>query len=239
MRVDRFGLIVHKDGGGDTACREGHAFTCLAILSKRHGILYPLEHLGVGKCDLKRTIDLLSPSPGVWRRHPVDWNAIDDFSRDQQTPLIIMFGYYKKKREIKDTLLQHLNRLGKYQNKDWATPEHFSFYFRALRWWWLWPWFFFSDLFMLLGTVINIVKSYDAEFTDDAINHTIALEQARDFYPTPVSWLARVLYYKFRQHSHGKIFYSHPVVGAIAWYFKNTGNEQMATLWGEIILGEK
>lgn len=230
MKFDEFGLITQLDGNsGDASQREGfYSFGKWVVGTPIH------------RDEMYRVLNLLQASPGIFRRHPVQFNDPNDESRDQMNPLIIAMGAYEIKNILRITLWNHIKRFGRYQNKDWAGPVDWGIYVRAFRAWYLYPYLLFSDLFLILGSLINIVKSFDRGYTDDSMNHTMTLIQARHFLSTPFSWLARVLYFHYRRPSLGTIElgYKNTVVGALYWYNdpRFGGNKDLADLWETIIL---
>jgi hypothetical protein len=138
---DSYGLLVQRDGdGGDTAQRMGM--------------------WGIGNSQVHRDvfwngIKTLEIEPGVWVRHPYQppYCMPEDFSRDQQTPNVIAMGLQKMYEPLTRMFRQHVKRFGKYQNKDWASPEHWGYYVRAFRWWGAYPYLLLSDIWMFFGVL--------------------------------------------------------------------------------------
>ncbi len=114
------GLIVNNDGdGGDTAQREGF-----------FGITQPL--VDATKLPYSLTIKKLEPNQdGIWVRNPNGYNQPEDFSRDQQTPNIWALAVNKLVKPLIRLFKAHFKRKGKFQNKDWASPEYVALYIRA------------------------------------------------------------------------------------------------------------
>ena len=231
IKVDEFGLIVQGDGdGGDTAQRTGFYYFARSFREDYREIIDYLE--------LRQAICLLEVRPGIWKRHFNQWTDEDDFSRDQQMPLIIAMGAWGITGPIVDTLWIHLARLGKYQNNDYASPEHWGMYVRALRWKPGYPIVVLGDLFMLLNSIILIVKSRDPDNVGDDLNHCMSLVQSYYWMPTPISYLARKTYVKFRRKNFGNILLGekNAVMGALSWYFrKSSGASPLNEIWRPLV----
>jgi hypothetical protein len=233
---DKNNLIVQSDGdGGDTAQRTGTYYFGL-IVRKRLNIS---NSEFAFKSYFSSCLDLLEKSPGEYVRHPDQWNDTKDFSRDQQTPLVVAMGEFKNERErLKRLFRRHSERFFKYQNADFASPEHIGFYIRAFRYWPLYPFLFGSDFFMLFNSFILIFKGKDPDNVGDDINHTLAILQARISMPTPVSFIARLVYKFLRPKNNGnlKLGESSPIQGAWSWYFRpESGASSFHELYRPII----
>lgn len=238
ITTDEYGLIVNKDGdGGDTANREGVYFFG-KLLARTEP--FPPELEKTILTVIRRILFLLQAKEGVWVRHPEQWNEPEDFSRDQQTPIVIMIGAYRFKDILWNTFKNHVKRFGKYQNADWAGPVEINIYVRSFHAYFLYPWLLFTDVFLFVSSIIHVVKSFKAGFSDDSVNHTMILLQAKNFMPTPFSWLARKVYYIFRRHPcptciEGR--YKHPVVAALYYYHATRwgGNVELAELYQPLV----
>lgn len=100
---DDDGLIVHKDGGGDTAQREGFYWFGVWI---RENILHkPWPYKREKLSTFDQVLDLLEHKTngqpdGVFFRHPKQypnpWDKEWGFSRDQMVPLVAAMGVYGK-----------------------------------------------------------------------------------------------------------------------------------------------
>lgn len=243
MYLDKYGLIVQADGdGGDSAQRTGFYY---------FGVLFAQE-CSANDCinDWVHFMACLKRlnTPEGFIRNPEKWNDPKDFSRDQHNPLVMAMGAYCGYFDsiLGPILLSHLKRFGKYQNKDWAGPVDWGIYVRAFSAWYLYPYLLFSDLFLILGSMVNIVKSFDRTYTDDAPNWCMTLVQAKHFMPTPLSWIARKLYYNYRLTPPNppsvervtpiKLPYD-AIKTALYYYFdpKFGGNIELAQLWEPII----
>lgn len=99
--IDKYGLIVQRDGdGGDTAQREGFS----------HFGAWIREHVLKEPWDVKRelTFDqiialLEDGKTGRFRRHPEPsqwWSDTKGFSRDQQVPLVAAMGVLGKREPL-------------------------------------------------------------------------------------------------------------------------------------------
>lgn len=139
MNLDSLGLIVAADeDGGDTAQRSGF----YAIANKDDGYY----------CKAKK---LLEPKlDGNWVRHPIQYPNPKDFSRDQTIPNIIALGLLNYKMSLYRMLKAQLKRFGLYQNGDIFTPQDIGYYIRAFKFWPLYLFLWFSDLFILINTII-------------------------------------------------------------------------------------
>jgi hypothetical protein len=156
-------------------------------------------------------ISLLEVAPGIYIRNPTTWNNPNDFSRDQQTSLVIGMGFKGDKERLKRLFKAHASRFFKYQNADIASPENIGQYFRGLEWNFTYPFFWFSDLFMLGGVIIRCIQARDPNNVGDDLNLILSLLQAKDRMATPWSFLARKIYKWFRPFS---------IQYALDWYFR-------------------
>lgn len=143
FHIDQYKLIVQTDGdGGDSAARTGLYYF---LLSFKEIYLFP--------CFI-RFINVVQLSPGVFIRHPVKWNDPKDFSRDQENPIVMVCSFYPEIHLLKEMLWNRIKRFSRFQNGDLSGPHDYAMIFRSLRWWPLYPFFIFSDLFLLLNSVI-------------------------------------------------------------------------------------
>jgi hypothetical protein len=226
MHFDGLGLIVQADGdGGDTAQRVG---------------MFYFAHQDARA--FKLSIMILEVAPGIWVRHPTQEGFRKDpahFSRDQQDALMVAAGHYKRKDVVYRTLKAQLSRFGRYQNKDWANLGTACVYIRALRARYLWPLLVMLDF----GFVINAVflwqrNRHDPDKVDDN-NHIVRLQQAYQYMPTPVSWLARKLYKWIRPKNLGNTIKGEtcPIMGSLAWYHRaeNGGNPEIVEAYRPLI----
>lgn len=231
---DKYGLIVQSDGdGGDSAQRLGFYYTA-AFLHHPNGSRYQDN-----RWKLMRALDTIEVKPGTYIRNPVRWNDPGDFSRDQQTPLVIAMGFFKMDRRLFRMAKEHLKRFGKYQNGDYASPEHWGFYIRSLRLWYLYPLLIMGDMFTLLNTLILcLFKGRDPDNVGDDLNHILSLVQSHFIMPTPVSFIAKRLYEDFRPYNNGNAILGQPgaINGALSWYFRpSTNAPPLDAVWRPLI----
>lgn len=142
FHIDTYGLIVQKDlDGGDTAGREGDYWFAHKLLESKEPDNFDnvLNHLQV--------------SPGVFIRHPVNYNDPKDFSRDQTVPLIMAMGEMKRYETLKLLLSKQLANGFKYQNGDFGGPADIGYYIRAFRMWFLYPLLLLGDAQLLINTL--------------------------------------------------------------------------------------
>lgn len=202
---DQYGLIIQTNGdGGDSGARTGLYYFLYALLT----------NAGIAtRSNLALAINNVTASshPLMLFRNPVNYNDPKDFSRDQTNPLIMAMGVLDLQYLMKDWWSGLIKRYGFYQNKDFAGPHDWGMYFRARRLHVAYPFLLFSDLFLVLGSIIRCIKGRDPNDVGDDINHTMMLIQAMHSMPTPVSWLARKIYAKFRPFG---------VQYAWDWYFR-------------------
>lgn len=211
--TDEYGLIVHKDkDGGDTAQRTGMLYFALSVLNQRNKSLVWWDHndddyfIGFYKA-----LALLEKEPGRLVRNPRPdkwWSDTREFSRDQQSSIVIANTFMNNKQVLRRILWEHVKRFGFYNNSvangkykipDFAMPQHWGFYVRAFQSKPLYPFLLFSDLFLMLDSVIFVAKSYyNPDDVSDDLNHIMALVQAKLVMSTPFSFLARKIYSLFR-----------------------------------------
>lgn len=256
--IDTYGLICQIEddgsfGGGDSANRCG----LLAVASEFNNGLYQAdldmskEHV-MAACN--SMFGRIETRPGVGIRHPEAtkwWSNSKFFSRDQQSAVVIGAGFSNNQVLVLSLFKNHLKRFGLYQNfqinsldvdgkkhfiqGDMATPEHFNYYVRALNLWALYPVLLIGDLFMLLNSIIIVIKSiFDADDTSNDLNHICALLQAKRKLPTPISWLARKVYRFFRmnagQTQNTRLSGFGPLT-ALQHYFRSKGAPPMDVLF--------
>lgn len=168
-------------------------------------------------------LSLITVGPGQFVRGPAPgwWNNPLNFSRDQTRALVMAMGVYKKKGALKANFFSLIKNFGLYPNiypnwvkpgdsgyvkkfPDIASPEHYSEYIRAFyssgnNWMLaLYPLVLLGDLFKLLGTLIAVFYTDRDPTQADDLNSIMSLLQAYKYLPTPLSWLSRKIYAKFR-----------------------------------------
>lgn len=203
IKTDDQGLIVQLNGdAGDTAARTGEWYLGYH-LNEDPDFKPPIS--------FEDAIGLLEPNKdGVllrYNRSPYNDPFKGDFatSRDQTNPNIIAAGFYKHFSFLKRISKAQLKRFGLYQNKDVASPEHVGIFIRALyqaglKWLIvLYPFLLLGDVFNLINSVVRIVSGrLDHDDVGDDINHIQVCIQNALVLPTPISWLSRKIYKKFR-----------------------------------------
>lgn len=126
--------------------------------------------------------------PGIMIRHPETWDEPCDFSRDQQTPMVIAYEALGHPN-LHKIYQRHHERGWRYQNLDWASWEHRNYYSPKNRDW-------RGDALMLINSLIRLIDSYarpDGSVGPDQ-NHIMALLQAQSNLPTPLSIMACWVY---------------------------------------------
>lgn len=235
INFDEQGLIVQLNGdGGDCAGRSGELYTGL--------FLNKVSEKSI--CEqFTNVLNLLEPNKdGVLLRYnKLPYN--DPFkggfatSRDQTIPIIIAAGFYKEVNFLKRITVKQLKRFTLFQNKDLCDFESMGNYIRAF---WssgyklallFYPILLLGDLFMLVNSVIRCIKGKNYDDVGDDINHTQSQLQAVYALPTPISFISRKIYSKFRPAfsplSGTPIAYSHKVNGyngvqyAFDWYHRS------------------
>ncbi len=224
--IDEYGLICQVMGdsifdGGDSAQRVGmlgiaaslnDGFRGEADLEMTKEFALVATNTMISKLQLPSGKLVRHPDYTKWYSNP------NHFSRDQQSAVVIAAGFSGNQALVLNLMKQHLKRFGAYQNfgfnridvdgnkkfitGDIASPEHFNLYFRALNLYILYPLLLIGDLFTLLNSLIIIYKSYiDPDDTSNDLNHICVLLQSKKVMPTPISWLARKLYRRFRKNA--------------------------------------
>lgn len=208
--IDEHGLVVHKiDGkidGGDSPQRTGTLWTALSCLEGEHPIL---DGFTYGKENVEKVLKAIQIKPGVWIRHPNScdpWHSDPkEFSRDQQTPLVIALGFYRGEfqaawQALADTEKAHRERWWKYQNRDWATVQQINYYHRAFnrnKSYWL------GDNFLSMDARLQWSKSSNPDDVGDHLNLQLALIQALRRKPTEVVKKAVKFYIKNLRPNYG------------------------------------
>ena len=207
--IDTYGTLdaaIHK--GGDSCQRVGMYWSLFAMISKPNQVNWAVNKTYLEQMKLHHVSD------GVMVRHPnLEWDTsdFDRMSRDQLQPIIIAAGYWSK-LELNKITKGHLKRGFLFTNNTrqngatkrnhgtngysytWKFPDPTLFeiwgnFIRAYRAWYLWPLLLLFDLELLGGAF----KWRFFPKHNIAMNHTLSLFQAIDRYPTPLSWLARVI----------------------------------------------
>lgn len=141
------------------------------------------------------------------------WSNPRTFSRDQQRSLVMAMGAFGFTKRIIGLMWEHLKRFGFYQNDmeitgqkklaDIMGPDHLGEYLRALYMSGLkfliilWPLLILTDLWAILGLILQW-RQYENPDDCDEDNLIMHLLQAKHALPTPISWLHRYIYIKYR-----------------------------------------
>lgn len=185
--TDKNGLIVQRDlDGGDTTGREGDYWFYEGLEGGK------FVHLR--SKSFEEVLQLLQVKPGVFIRNPINYNDPKDFSRDQTVPLILAMGERNKHDLLKLLLKKQLKNWFRYQNGDLGLIGDAGYYIRALKAWYAYPLLLIGDFQILINSIIRVIAGFNRDNVSDDINHTLILLQAKNHYPTPISWLARKIY---------------------------------------------
>jgi len=154
------------------------------------------------------------------RRHWDDsrwWGKKGYMSRDNFTPILCMILLFKFKDAALTVIWSHLvKRLGFFWNTkeiwvntpkkmpipDWLTPTILGLYFRAvcqMHWLFIpifYPLVLVMDLGLCLNSVVRVLwPLVDPGHTSDDLNTICVLSTTMWVFPTPLSWLARKIYW--------------------------------------------
>lgn len=204
MHRDKYGIIgqIQPDGsveGGDSACWNGH----WVYLNSANGSFPYVKIFEVGFGGYCR-----HPHPeqtyqgfGAYYKNP--WNGC--MSRDQLTGTLLALIKQQEHMAMLRLFLQHACRLWLFtyntipngsnpKTAGWKLPDLtvMDFWATALRGfgkasWLLWPLLCVLDVHLLLSAIYD--KYFDQK-EPDCINFIGKLLVAREYVPTPVSWLA-------------------------------------------------
>lgn len=210
------GLIGHqykedrsKLDFGDSSAECGRYWFIIFIIN-RLGLRFSFDQ---DKQDFENACSKLEiDNSGIWRRHPTQYNEPNDWSRDQETPIIIALAAYGIKDRLTRLYNKHLSRFPRCQNKDILVWEY-SLFWRGLEKWWFYPLILILDLGLVVNSIIRVIK---AKFSDDdvgdCLNHQLHIIYALEKYPTPTAHLAKVIY-KLRKRGMfypWDYYYRHP-----------------------------
>jgi len=81
---------------------------------------------------------------------------------------------------------------------DFCGPEFFGLYVRGLNLWWLYPLLLLSDIENFVNTIIKCWFYGRNPKNSDDQNHILSLLQSQRHLPTPISWLSRIVYVRYR-----------------------------------------
>lgn len=221
MNLDNKGLIVQSSGdGGDCLQREG--------FWAEGGHLNPSYPAVPGMIPYDWAMAILWTGGGYTRYWEYPYNNPSDTSRDQLVSNIRAMGYFSDKRALKEILDSILTNWSRFPNNDIAFINDYGRFIRAFRAWYLYPLLFLFDVPLVVNSIIRCVAGRDPNNVGDDVNHIGDLTQSQYVYQTPVSWLARKIYKKFRP--------SGPQY-ALDWYFRAAagGNPEFAALWAPVV----
>jgi hypothetical protein len=127
---DKHGLIVQRGGdGGDTAQREGWAWFGAWIRANLLNNPWAVQR----SVTFSQVMEMLEAGKsGLFRRHPDQYNATNDFSRDQTIPLAAAMGVYNDTERLNRMWKGIVDRGYKAQNdRDIISFEYVGLFARA------------------------------------------------------------------------------------------------------------
>jgi hypothetical protein len=131
LHLDKYGLIVQANGnGGDTAQREGWAWFGSWIRSEILKNPWPVAR-PLKTCTA--TMGLLEMGQsGTFRRNPdPQWNALQDFSRDQTIPIVAAMGVWNDHARLERFWQKTVSRSYRAQNGDLMGTGGVNLFLRA------------------------------------------------------------------------------------------------------------
>jgi len=199
-----------------------------------------------------------------WIRHP-DFTELsgrlNTCSRDQMTPTVCLLGalnWQKALNRIAFTLI--IKRLGFFWNTkhigqthgrklpDIITPGFIAALCRAKRTRLYYPLLCCLDVALVvnsLGRILaGILNPKEGSFIQTKIldnvgpdlNHIVLLLHAKKVMPTPLSWLARIIYYKFRRPAGQPRLKGFGPQTALDWYFRDKSAPPLNELYRELLV---
>lgn len=251
--INKYGLVTMANGDmGDSPMKTSFYYIGQFLTSTDPAFRAALR----SKFD--QVVQTIQINTGQYVRSPdAPYNKPEDLSRDQTWPLIAAFGILGL-TERRDLLINAvLNARDQAQNGDLFGPQELGGFIRLKREAGLWPALWLLDFGHLVNSIIQCFKSLNPDNVGDDMNHCLNLLVAYNSWPTPISWLARKVYFFFRLKSYGSYLQpgftdeqvesdfnaaipSHPtnppVQGAWAWYWRPTsGAPPMDVLWTPIL----
>jgi len=202
LYTDRFGYIGNRKGReievGDSCQRMGMVM-CYENWTGKQVLSY--------RNDFNIARELLYPP----RRHPNPdiWEGQEgSLSRDNAVPMIAANSYYAK--WICKKLLKRFGFFWNYKNiagevkafpiTDFAGLKVWGAIIRSAGWWYLYPLLIITDLFLLINALLRVLSSkIKPTHTSDDLNIQVLLGQASRRYPTPLGWLANLVYFRYGQ----------------------------------------
>lgn len=245
---DEYGMIGNRDlftnvfDFGDSAQRNGMCLIAFYVSEKRYDAIVTAEIL----THYLKIMNGHEISLGIYIRHPGPgwWSDIRTMSRDQFKPLIISMGFYNDTPRLKRLLSAFLKRgmfcqntIGNWDDTktklpDFAGTSVWSNFIRAFKCKWLYPFLVLCDVGLLLNTIIRIYKA-NCNYDDvgDDLNLCMDFIQSKQIMSTPISWLARKLYFTMRS-GYGNI---NPAQYAFDWYFRQPETPPMNEVFRPIL----
>lgn len=173
---DQYGLYVQADqDGGDSLHRCGLMLCLFYLKNDTQNFFSLMSHM----CANQRTID------GHWFRHPVQWNQLDDVSRDQASRAFLGLSLYEQSKPIAQryyfkVISQNFLR---HPNGDFLGIGEFSQIIRLFSCWWLYPILLLTDFHFVADIYLRNKWDGASLFLPD-----IFVVQK---YKTPWVWLAQ------------------------------------------------
>jgi len=233
---DNFGLIVQEGkDGGDAAHRIGTFYFGMYLIFKDNKVI-----LKKVKKDFEKELSKIKVDKGVYVRHPdkTKWYSNPrNFSRDQTFPIVLALGVFDEKEELianLDNLVKsgsfYPNDLKNWSNEQKKLPSDYNDlafigdygnYIRSLKRYEFYPYLMFSDLTLVVSSIIRVGFSYfDKTDTSDDLNMSLNLLQAEEFMPTPSSYLAKWIYTTFKARNFDNDL---PIISAWNYYYRKEG----------------
>ncbi len=220
--IDEYGMIVQLDGDGGDSFHRMNMYD--VGYKKREQLNISNKHWP--SIDMEKTLNKLEcpNSKGLYRRHPkpkIWYSDCDRLSRDQTIPFIYASGLSGRYKRLFKFMIRHIFRLGfmtnvrnnhsmpgdenyKWKIPDWCGPRIFNMYIRAFLTErpklaiFLMPILMLGDLQNFINSLIKVFIYGKKSNHSDDLNHILILMQAKETAPTPLSWLARKIYAKYR-----------------------------------------
>lgn len=252
------GIVVMAAGdGGDGAMK-----TAMFMVGE-----YPL----FDQAQLDKVIPALFPKPGVLIRCPDQgWHSNPKCtSRDQTTGWLCFFALASMHENLWQLFWAHIKRFcfcQNWENEKGGFQVADSYWLdldilfgigliRGFRLWPLYPLLLVLDFFTLINSIILISKSDPDDVGDDQ-NHLVVMRTQRLIWPTPISWLARKIYYWFRKPTFGcqmqdpdadndleikriPFQFQPNFIGPLWWYYRaSQGAPPMHLIWTDKLKGD-
>lgn len=182
------------DDDGDSLAENGryHHLRCI-----RHHIGLNNDNMHFSEfSDFRTNLYEHLQKNGKLIRGPTWWPDPKDVSRDQIDPNVMAAAAYKATVCLSyiNNQLNHFT----YPNGDLVSPEHLSHFFRFEGTLISRAFSYFADLFLLLNSIIIVVRGRFSDSVENDLNHIHSMFHAKMFYPTFISRLATKIYFYFR-----------------------------------------